>query len=161
MSDPKEAIDWSLKMVEGVPEEHRVAAFSELLRYSLSSQSEPVNIPDQKTNLPQKDSQLSLVHDISKKLPELDLLAKKGSRDQHVAWAVAELYVRNEEVNNESIRRILKEHLAITPPARQNTNRSLRDLTPKFIIRTKVGKKYFYTPSIRLPEIFEGLEDSK
>jgi hypothetical protein len=157
MKDPKESIEWAMGLTKDVPEEFRVVAFAELLRYSLSLISNtPGNSDLNKNNRP-----LPSLHNISNGLPDLHLLAQKGSRDQHVAWAVAELFARGEEVNNESIRRIIKEHLAITPPVRQNTNRSLRDLTPKYIIRTKVGKKYFYSPSARLLEIFEGLEDTK
>lgn len=157
MKNPRESIEWAMGLAKGVPEEFRIVAFSELLRYSLNLISNTSSNPDViKNNRP-----LPPLHNISDGLPDLHLLAQKGSRDQHVAWAVAELYARSEEINNESIRRIIREHLAITPPARQNTNRSLRDLTPKYIIRTKTGKKYFYTPSARLLEIFEGLEDAK
>ena len=153
MKNPKESINWAMELAKDVPEEFRVVAFAELLRYSLSLIP---NIPSG-PNLTQSNHPLPPLRNISSELPDLHLLAQKGSRDQHVAWAVAELYARSEEINNESIRRIIKEHLAITPPVRQNTNRSLRDLTPKYIIRTKTGNKYFYSPSARLPEIFEGL----
>jgi hypothetical protein len=157
MKNPKESIEWAIGLAKDVPEEFQVVAFAELLRYSLNLISNTLSNPDLNKN----NRSLPPLHNISNGLPDLHLLAKKGSRDQHVAWAVAELYARGEEINNESIRRIIKEYLAITPPVRQNTNRSLRDLTPKYIIRTKTGKKYFYTPSARLLEIFEGLEDTK
>ena len=157
MKTPKESINWAKELAEGVQEEYRVAAFAELLRYSLNVDA---GIPDA-PNPPASRHPLPPLHDISNGLPDLQLLAKKGSRDQHVAWAVAELYARGEEINNESIRKIIREYLAITPPGRQNTNRSLRDLTPKNIIRTKVGKKYIYSPSAMLLDIFVGLGDEK
>lgn len=158
MKNPQKEIDWAIGIAEKLPEKFQQTAFAELLRYALlySDNSEPPN-----KQLPKKS-----IHQITKEtdfknFSDLDLLSKKGNRDQHIAWAVAELYARNEEVNNNSIRKIIREHLAITPPARQNANRSLRNLTPKYITRTKNGRKYNYTPTEIFIDIFNDLGEEE
>ncbi len=156
MKTTTEAIDFALKLAEDVPEEYRLIAFPELLRYSLSSLATVSSIA--------KDSELPRNHSISSDnisdtLPDLHILAKKGSRDQHIAWAIAELFSRNEEANNLSIRDVIREYLAISPLGRQNTNRSLRNLTPKYVLRTKTDNKYHYIPNAQLAEIFQNLND--
>ena len=156
MKTTKEAIDFALKLAEDVPEEYRIVAFPELLRYSLSSLTTISSIT-KNSELPRNGS-VSL-DNFSNTLPDLQVLVKKGNRDQHVAWAIAELFSRNEEANNLSIREIIREHLAISPPERQNTNRSLRNLTPKYVLRTKTDNKYHYVPSAHLAEVFENLKD--
>ncbi len=161
MKNPKDAIDWAIQVSENLPEKYRESAFPELLRYALASEeiskSETRNakVPLEKIVTP------SPMVNVLNNLPEAHLLATKGNRDQHVAWAVAELNSRGEEAINVTIRKIIKEHLAVTPPTRQNTNRSLRNLTPKYIIRAKTGKKYHYVSSAKLAEIFKDLKDEK
>jgi len=158
MKIPQKEIDWAVQVAEKVPEKYQQSAFSELLRHALSQMD---GEEDGLKKAIKKTIVKSPITDVSGDFPDLHLLATQGNRDQHVAWAVAELYLREEDVNNNSIRKIIKEQLAITPPARQNTNRSLRNLTPKYIARTKIGRKYQYAPAIKFTEIFNGLEDTK
>lgn len=156
MNNPQKEINWAIEIAEKLPEKFQQSAFSELLHYALfhsdeSKRSEKKTKDKLQTKIPEKV--------LSDGFPDLDLLAKQGNRDQHIAWAIAELYLNNMDVNNESIRKVLREKLAITPPGRQNTNRSLRNLTPKYITRTMVGKKYNYAPSTNFLEVFNDLEE--
>jgi hypothetical protein len=157
MKIPQKEIDWAIQVAEKLPDKFQQSGFSELLRYALSQidDEHPQKKPVQKVivKLP--------VTKVSHDFPDLHRLAKEGNRDQHVAWAVAELFTREEEVNNISIRQIIKDHLAINPPSRQNTNRSLRNLTPKFIVRTKNGRKYHYAPATSFSQIFVGLKEDQ
>lgn len=154
MKNPQKEIDWAIKIAEKLPEKFQQPAFSELLRYALFYSAREKEVEEKpKGKLQQKFSEKVT----SDEFPDLGLLAKQGNRDQHVAWAVAELHLTNEEVNNQTIRKVIREKLAITPPIRQNTNRSLRNLTPRYITRTKIGKKYNYEPSENFLKIFEKL----
>ncbi len=113
-----------------------------------------------KTTTEAIDFALKLAEDVPEEYRLIaHILAKKGSRDQHIAWAIAELFSRNEEANNLSIRDVIREYLAISPPGRQNTSRSLRNLTPKYVLRTKTDNKYHYIPNAQLAEIFQNLND--
>jgi hypothetical protein len=159
MKVPQKEIDWAVQVAEKLPDKFQQSGFSELLHYALFKMEDEVGSHQNKSV--QKLIMKLPVTDVSADFPDLHRLAKKGNRDQHVAWAVAELYMREEEVNNNSIRQIIKEHLAITPPSRQNTNRSLRNLTPKFILRTKNGRKYAYAPTPKFTEIFVDLKEDK
>jgi len=154
MKNPQKEIDWAIEIAEKLPEKFQQPAFSELLHYALFHSDE-----DEQLAKKPKDKLQPKIPDevISDGFPDLHLLAKQGNRDQHVAWAVANLYLNKEEVNNEAIRKVIREKLAITPPGRQNTNRSLRNLTPKYITRTMVGKKYNYAPNANFLEVFSEL----
>lgn len=157
MKNPQKEIDWAIGIAEKLPEKFQQSAFSELLRFALNHDDEDDSFTKKiKSNKQKLDAEEI---DTSEVVPDLDLLASNGNKDQHVAWAVAELYSKGEDVNNESIRKIIRQHLAIAPPNRQNTNRSLRNLTPKYISRTKTGNKYIYVPSKRISEIFNDLKD--
>ncbi len=154
MKNPQKEIDWAIEIAEKLPDKFQQPAFSELLRYALFHSEKEKELEEK----PKGKLQQKLPEKVSSDgFPDLDLLAKQGNRDQHVAWAVAELHLNNEEVNNQTIRKVIREKLAITPPIRQNTNRSLRNLTPKYITRTKIGKKYHYEPSANFLEIFDNL----
>lgn len=157
MKVPQKEIDWAIAIAEKLPEKFQQSAFSELLRFALNHDDEDEGIT--KRIKPNKQKLAAEDIDTSGLFPDLDLLASTGNKDQHVAWAVAELHARGEDVNNEAIRKIIREHLAIAPPSRQNTNRSLRSLTPKYVTRTKMGKKYSYAPSQKISEIFNDLKD--
>jgi hypothetical protein len=161
MKNIKKSIDWALKIVEEIPEKYQVSAFPHLLRFafeSLEDTDEELVFKEPKLKAPNSNSPLS---EVLSKLPDAHTLATRGDRDQHVAWAIAELFSRNEEANNVSILEIIRDHLAISPPGRQNTNRSLRNLTPKYVLRTKLHNKFHYVPSAKLAEVFENLKDER
>lgn len=87
-----------------------------------------------------------------KKLPPDHLIASEGSYDQKVGWAVMRLFEERKPAVNEAIRDYIRLNLSIAPPSRQNTNRSLRRMTPKFLSREQAGDgrslAYYPKPSV-------------
>ena len=128
---------------------HLVRSFEEDPEFEIGEkQTQPKGLPSE-------------LREVMKGIPDAHLIATKGDRDQQIAWAVAELFTRGEEINNQTIREIIRIHLAITPPNEPNTSRSLQKLTPKYIMREKgeSGKAYSYSPTINLIELFDDLKD--
>ncbi len=163
MKNPKAAIDWAIELADSLPERYRELAFSELLRHALNTVSED-NVESNFGEVSPKQKETpSVLSSALKDIPDAHLVAAKGDRDQQVAWAVAELFNRGDEINNQAIREIIKTRLAISPPNEPNTSRSLQKLTPKYVMREKgeSGKAYSYLPTINLIEIFDDLKDSE
>lgn len=161
MNNPKVAAEWAVQMAELLPERYREAAFSVMLKFALESLDKD-NFEPRGGQLSQEKTTISNTNlkKIMTGIPDDEVIATKGNRDQQIAWAIAKLVSHSEEANNTTICEIIKTILAINPPTRQNTNRSLRYLVPKYVIREKKknGRGYSYIPSVKITQIFEGLE---
>lgn len=146
---------WAIEIAEHLPERYKDNAFRELFRLALQS-SVPYDAPQTASSA---DPRSKLIEQILSKTPEAYKVAEKGNRDQQVVWAVIELNRRGEGAYNESIREAIKTYLGINPPNRQNTNRAIRNLLPKYLIREKRegGKGFKYEATTNSIKIFEGI----
>lgn len=92
-------------------------------------------------------------------LPEAHSVQEAGDRKQQTVWAVATLYTRDLDVTTEEIRRVIRTELGVAPQNEQNTARTLRALTPRFVMRRERldGPGYIYEPTAHSLQIFEDL----
>lgn len=161
MKDVIDALNWAIDEAEKLPERYREIAFSELFQYALAHIGK--EIVGEKTDDVESFNSVSTSTKFETRdgIPEAHIISVKGKQKHHVAWAIWKINNNGEEANNKSIRDAIRDHLAVSPPNRQNTNRVLRDLTPRYVIRTKVGKEYQYKPSSKIFEAFKDLSDDK
>jgi hypothetical protein len=96
-------------------------------------------------------------------LPPDHLIAENGSYDQKITWAVIRLFKDGQPAVNETIRDHIRLNLSISPPSRQNTNRSLRRLVPKYLSRepSGQGRSLTYFPKPEVLKLFKNLLDTK
>jgi len=157
MGDVKSVLQWAMEIADDLPEKYQEAAFAELLRHALSSIQGAAEV-DTVADIQAKPA---LQKKLIGKLPKDYLVAGKGSRDQQTVWAVVKLLERGEEATSESVRKIIKTCLGVSPESLRNTSGRLGKLTPRHVKRKEreAGKGYAYTPTVRALEVFEGLEE--
>lgn len=162
MGDVKSVVQWAMEIVDDLPEKYQEAAFAELLRYALSSMPGAAEVDTVADTQAKPALYLSepWQKKLISKLPEGYLVAK-GSRDQQTVWAVVKLLERGEEATSESVRKIIKTCLGVSPESLGNTSGRLGKLTPRHVKRKERedGKGYAYTPTVMAFEVFEGLEE--
>lgn len=151
----REAIREAAEAAEEAPEELREAAFRTVLERLLEREGGPEK--DAPQTPPEAIESDSWEERLLKELPEGHVVQEEGDRGQQTVWAVATLHGRDLEATTEQIRRIIRTELGIAPQNEQNTARTLRKLTPRFLIRRERpdGRGYVYEPTARSVEIFE------
>jgi hypothetical protein len=151
-------VERAIEITEALPECYRVAAFAEILRYELGSLSShsstdtaipipPSVLHDNKTSRQQ----------LTSGIPELHMIAKDGTRDQQIVWAVMELCQRGTEATSNTVFDIIKTDLGVTPEIKTNTSRRLRRLVPKYLCRKErfKGRGYAYSPTTEAAQVFK------
>lgn len=156
--DYKQAIRRAVEAAGEAPEELREAAFrivlERLLDLEPAQPNSPTGTPAEK---PPKHN--SWEERLFANLPEGHLVQERGDRKQQTVWAVASLHQRGTDVTSEEIRRLIRTELGIAPQNDQNTARTLRGLTPRYVVRRDrtEGRGYIYEPTARSIEIFEDM----
>ena len=162
---PKDAVNWAINLSDKLPSEYRVAAFQEFLRFQLTehgtepSFSKP-KVPRQ-VGLPNSANRpFDWVAKVLTDLPPDHLIREAGSEEQKVAWAVVCLARDGQTAFNKSIGEYIRLNLSIAPPNRQNINRALRKLVPKYLSREKLKdrKGLAYLPKPSIAELFSNLK---
>lgn len=97
---------------------------------------------------------------IIQNLPDASLVAE-GNREQQTIWAVITLYSRSEVADVDSVKKIIKDELGITPQSDSNTSYKLKNLVPAHLNRTKDGKGYKYEPTRNSLKIFDSLIENE
>lgn len=169
MEDIQRIISEIIESVDNFQEPYNEIAFKEILRHRLSSPkslntlenissiNQPESSVDIHKNLLRNDWEVELFNNI----PEAYIIAESGSRDQQTLWAVITLHSRSKEPDNDSIRKVLRDELGISPQSKSNTARTLRSLTPQFLSREKDGKSYVYKPNRSSIKIFDDLKNNQ
>ena len=137
-----------------LPDEFRVAAFTELVRHELGT-NDVASSPGS-TAGPGKSTTPSPALD--GEMPELSAI-KKMDGNAKVGWAIVELAARDEIANAESIGKLIKDELGASAPA--NMSRTLKNLTPEYANRTKHGPGYKYTPTKETMSLLKRKDDGK
>jgi len=158
MGEIENAISRAVAAANSGPEEYREATYVEVLRHLLSKVAppdEPLSGPGLEQGLPEAGPARTVT------LPEPDLVADSDDHEMQTVWAVMALAEEGREAINETIRQKIELALAVTPQNRQNTNRTLRRLVPRYLARRKKneGEGYAYVPTARAREIFQNLEE--
>lgn len=155
--NPQEAVQQAHALSSDVPDGLREAAFTELLKHFLGSApgagTHGGRELEESTEVSTGPTWLS---ELAEKLPERHLVAE-GTRNQQLAWAVTQLALRDEEATTETVRRIIREELGVSPPDTSNASRKLgQQLTPKYLHRKKrqEGRGYAYSPTRKVAELF-------
>lgn len=154
-------LDQTVEVTETLPERYREIAFSALLRYFLTSSSKShIGISNQKQIKDHDSSSESDDGNMVSDLPEAHVIAENGNRAQETMWAALTISARGDEVTTESIMRCIKVELGKSPQKGTNTSTTLKNLTPKYLSRTKAeeGSGYTYEPTKNAFRVFEGLE---
>lgn len=163
MSNIEDEINWTLEKIETIPEEYRVAAFKVLLKYKLLGKDDSRQDPEGLI-ISEQDNSTDNSDDwkikLYKEIPHAHVIAQSGDRKQQALWAVIELHKIDAEANTNSIRETIKKKLAITPETVDNTSKTLKLLTPKYIIREdrEKGQGFTYHPTQFSLECFEDLD---
>ncbi len=166
----KEAAKWAEEMSKELPSEYKVAGFQEFLRYRLAISEErnlapdlPIAPNDQDYPKDHKKQPTDWISDLVSEIPADHLIRESGSEDQKVAWAVINLANKGHEGINRAISEYIRFNLGIAPPSRQNINRALRNLFPKYLSREKHEKtrSYAYMPKPAVKETFAKLKSNK
>lgn len=175
-----ETLQSAVRMTEGLPEKFQQAAFKEIVRFSLERQlTQPVPAPNLATasnvvsatrnegNVTTADeSSTAAVLSARDELPTTDelpaphVVKEQGNRAQQTIWAVIRIHGRGDEVDVPAIQEEIKKALATKPQRANNTSRTLRRLTPKYVNRhdREEGQGYSYTPTEHAFEIFKDLD---
>jgi len=157
MGDIAKAISTAIEAAKKVPEEFRIVTYQEVLRHELvASDSEEQH----SVSAERKPRRPTRVNRSEIRLPEAHLVADSGDRSIQIVWAVISLRTEGVEADNEAIRNKIELSLGTKPENRQNTNRTLGGLVPKYLTRheKEIGRGYAFEPAARAIEIFEGLE---
>ena len=82
---------------------------------------------------------------------------ESGDRTKQAVWAVVTLHGRGAEVTSDAIRDIIRTELGTAPQNGANTARTLRDLTPKYLMRRDRtdGRGYVYQPTANALDAFQ------
>lgn len=156
----------AIEIAEDLPGDYKEKAFEVILTHLLRGEQPEVPENGQKVTAVKAEEKNgeSNKNDLKgwekrvvNQIPEAYIISDNGNRNQQCTWAVIELYKRGEEASVENVRLIIKDELGLTPQNRSNTSRTLKNLTPKHLSRSKKGKEYYYTPTVNSIEIFEDL----
>jgi hypothetical protein len=140
--------------VESLPQHLQGPAFSAILERLLGhGGSPPATTP---ANAPPQPGQPS-APPVS--MPPAHAVKDRGSRRQQVAWALVTLANRSELATPDAVMRVIKDGLGATPPTAAHTSTELKEMTPRYANRTKVGHAYAYTPTPSVGDVFDGLAD--
>lgn len=96
---------------------------------------------------------------VAGEMPEAYDIQGRGSRQQQAVWAVVTLFARGADATTEEIMKLIRTELGIAPQNEQNTARTLRNLTPRFVMRRDRadGRGYVYEPTANALDAFENL----
>jgi hypothetical protein len=162
-NDIKKKANEAIEVAEDLPEEYKEKAFEVILIHLLRREQPeaPVNSQEVTAVKAEEANGESNKNDLKgwekrviNHLPEAYIISDNGNRNQQCIWAVIEFYKKGEEASVENIRLIIKDELGLTPQNSNNTSRTLKNLTPKHLSRSKKGKEYYYTPTVNSIEIF-------
>jgi hypothetical protein len=166
MMDYKAAIREASDAAAEAPEELREIAFRTVLERLLGT-----SLPDTSTTENEGSPALGSNHgptgqrpdwreQVVTGLPEAYRIQEDGNRAQQAVWAVVTLQSRGVEVTSEAIMNVIRTELGIAPQNSMNTARTLRKLTPRFVMRRDRpdGRGYVYEPTARALDAFEGLD---
>ena len=152
---------WAVEAADRLPAKYQQVAFPVLLQHGLASIPAAARERDRPAELdlgrsPDTPPQPGLFSAI----PKASAIARKASRMQQAVWAVIALCDRDQEADNQSIRRLVQTELGITPESRGNLAHTLRDATPTYLSRTDKteGQGYAYNPTPQALEVFKGLD---
>jgi hypothetical protein len=161
MSNLQKIIRESLELSDEVPEDYKKDTFLVILRHLLKTQAmfesdEEANLTTSNQGVGQADNWLERIYE---NIPDSNLIANKGNRDQQTIWAVISLHSRNQETIVNNIQDIIRTELGIAPQSRSNTSEQLRRLIPKYLYRQQrsSGRGFIYEPTSQSLEIFDGL----
>lgn len=154
----QELLTWTEEQVKALPSEYRAAAFQELLGYKLAArQPESASTAAQVSQSPTAPVASNWISQILSDLPPDFAVSERGSEEQRVAWAVLHLVAAGSLAVNKSIGEEIRLKLSVPPPSRQNINRALRKLTPKYLSREQHGRGLAYFPKPAIRELFANL----
>lgn len=136
------------------PEEFREVVFAEVLRYELLKTLPGIDTGGREPQGRTYAHEMATFEGI-----EPHKVAEKGNRQMQAVWAVMELSKDESVADNEAIRKKIKDTLSVKPQSRQDTNRTLRKLVPKYLTRKEKveGQGYEYFPGPDASDIFERL----
>ncbi len=156
MNAIESAIRDALEAADAGPDEFRSTTYSEVLRFKLS---QLVGLVDTSSGAADLRASQRREREPQGGAPESYMLADHGTKEMHVVWAVIEITEEEAIADNKAIRQRIQEVLGVTPQNRQNTNRTLRDLVPRYLRRSvkEQGRGYQYLPGPRALEIFADL----
>lgn len=157
MDEFMEAVASAETAVEGLPKHLQAVAFGEALTWLLRGRPA---VGDGARSIggagEHSDSEETANGDVglATGLPPAHVVAD-GTNREKLAWAVVTLYSRGQEATTASVMEIIKDELSVTPPNRADVSNGLRELTPRYLSREKVGRGYAYQPQGRILDIFE------
>lgn len=139
---------------EFVNEEFKQTTYSLVLQHLLSQQEIPVkpseSSPSNTTNSEMADWKKNIIENLPSAAE-----AANGNRNQQTVWAVVKLFSRNEEATRDTVRKVIKDELGVTPQDGNNTSSKLKEQVPNYLSRKQEGKKYLYEPTRDALKIFE------
>lgn len=154
LEDFAEPIKTARLAVQSLPQHLQGPAFSVILERLLGHEgSAPQSSPLVSSAIP------GPVSASSTSMPLPHVVKERGSRRQRVAWALVTLANRSESATPDAVMRVIKDEMGATPPSAAHVSTELKEMTPRFATRTKVGHAYAYTPRASIGDVFDGLED--
>jgi hypothetical protein len=160
---PMSIIESAMEIAEKLPEKYQVAAFAELVCHGL--RSAPVLLesdPDEQVRAgPDIPEEPSLGERLVAELPNDFDVAEKGSRAQQALWAVVKLWQDGAEATPLGVCDTIKMKLGKTAESPDNTSKTLRKLTPRYLERhrSQKGRGYTYVPKKNALEVFDGIQE--
>jgi len=150
MEDFAEPIETARRAVESLPQHLQGPAFTVILERVLGHGGSPAGTSAHPGPVPASSSMYR---------PPPHVIKEKGSRRQKVAWALITLANRSESATPEAVMRVIKDELGATPPSAPHVSTELKEMTPRFATRTKVGHAYAYIPAASIGDVFDALVD--
>ena len=156
MTAIQSAIRDAIEAADAGPDEFRAITYTEILKFKLSQLVAAGHAPSGSADL---EVGQGSEQGLQSGAPESFLVADHGTKEMQVVWAVVEITQEGATADNPAIRQRIEEVLGVTPQNRQNTNRTLRTLVPRYLRRTskEEGRGYQYSPGPRALEIFSAL----
>lgn len=140
--------------LDKVPEEFKETTYEVILQHEINGNliSSSISSKVDVSNI-ERETLKDWEEQLAKELPK-GSVAAEGTRSQQTVWAVVTLYLRGKEANRDSIRKVIKDELGVTPQSEDNTSRTLKNLVPEHLNRSKEGKIYYYEPIRNAVKIF-------
>ena len=146
------------EIVEEIPSDLRTSAFAELLKFVLNPDSESLLLSHDTPAVEGKDTSNADIPEwlsnIFSNKPEPHVVAS-GSRQEQAAWGIIQLCSEQKHATKENLREVLKTRLGVTPESKSNTNRTLRNLVPRYLTREESDNGYSYLPTRNILDVFQ------
>ena len=160
--DVLRAIAQATEAADNAPEDLRTEAFTTVLAHLLTTASPTGEAPravGETLQPPAAPPATTWEEAVVEGLPEPHVVRERGNRGHQALWAVVTLQGRGVAATTEDITKLIRTELGLAPQNVPNTARTLRGLTPRYVMRRDRddGQGYIYQPTAHALDAFEGL----